>query len=89
MASDIYTSQIKSNGVSIDDKYASTLEQLQNDIKSLDSTVNRAISEEVDRLIPKEEKTRIMSNYSDEIILKKVRALKSSDYFKITGKDSR
>lgn len=85
MASDIYTSQIKSNGETAESKYVSTMAQLKTDVDKLKNIVSTTINTEIDRLIDKNEKCRIMRNYSDEIITKKVKALKPSDYFKITG----
>ena len=85
MASDIYTSQIKSNGETAESKYKSTMAQLKTDVDKLKGIVSSTIDTEIDRLIDKKEKSRIMGNYSDEMITKKVKALKPSDYFKITG----
>lgn len=85
MASDIYTSQIKSNGETAESKYKSTMAQLKTDVDKLKGIVSSTIDTEIDRLIDKKEKSRIMNNYSDEMITKKVKALKPSDYFKITG----
>lgn len=85
MASDIYTSQIKSNGETAESKYKSTMAQLKTDVDKLKGIVSSTIDTEIDRLIDKNEKGRIMGNCSNEIITKKVKALKPSDYFKITG----
>ena len=85
MADGMVTSQIKSNTNAAESKYTATLAQLQSDVAKLKDCVTATINGEIDRLIDKDEKKRIMDSYSDEIIKKKVRALKPDEFFTIIG----
>lgn len=82
------TSEIQSNVNSAQTEYNSSYAQLLTDIESLNTTVNKTINDEVDRLIPKEEKSRIMRNTSSKTIDSLISGLKPSDYFTITGVDA-
>ena len=82
------TAEIQSNVNSAQTEYNSSYAQLLRDIESLNTTVNQTINDEVDRLIPKKEKSRIMKNTSSKTIDSLISGLKPSDYFKITGVDA-
>lgn len=82
------TAEIQSNVSSAQTEYNSSYSQLLRDIESLNTTVNQTINDEVDRLIPKKEKSRIMKNTSSKTIDSLISGLKPSDYFKITGVDA-
>lgn len=82
------TSEIQSNVNSAQTEYNSSYAQLLTDIESLNTTVNKTINDEVDRLIPKKEKSRIMRNTSSKTIDSLIIGLKPSDYFTITGVDA-
>lgn len=62
------TAEIQSNVNSAQTEYNSSYAQLLTDIESLNTTVNKTINDEVDRLIPKKEKSRIMRNTSSKTI---------------------
>lgn len=82
------TAEIQSNVNSAQTEYNSSYAQLLTDIESLNTTVNKTINDEVDRLIPKKEKSRIMRNTSSKTIDSLISGLKPSDYFTITGVDA-
>lgn len=82
------TSNIQSNLSAAQTEYNNSYAQLLSDIENLNTTVNKAINDEVDRLIPKKEKSRIMKKTSDKTINSLISELKPSDYFTITGVDA-
>ena len=88
MADNVYTSRIKSNTKMKDLEFQTTLNQLKNDIKGLNSTVDKAVNDELDRLVPMDEKERIMNRDGGQVLSRKIGALKPSDFFKYTGIDA-
>lgn len=82
------TTNITSNLNSAKNEYNNGYMQLLSDIENLNTTVNKSINDEVDRLIPIDEKARIMNNTSDKTINALISELKPSDYFTITGVDA-
>ena len=83
MAIDYYKDKIKFNGENAENKFTTNLRILDKDIASLRNVVSSTINNEVNRLIPENEKKRVMINYRDDLVGKMVRELNASKYFKI------
>ena len=79
------TTNITSNLSSAQNEYDNGYAQLLSDIENLNTTVNKSIDDEVDRLISIDEKERIMNKTSYKTISALISSLKPSDYFTITG----